>query len=213
MPFVAFYHTHKLVVSLFVLIYLVKVILLLLGNKDTLDRFSKFIRIPEMVISVLFLVTGGYMLTQIADFNTIFAIKLTLVVLSIPLAIVAFKRYNKILAVLVIIMLISAYGMAEMYKASFGKKHELVSVATDSNESGYDIEEHGKALYNAQCIVCHGEDGRANLAGAKDLTISEKTDDEIADLIKNGKNTMPAMKDIYSDGEIKALISYVKTLR
>ena len=213
MPFVAFYHTHKLVVTLFVLIYLIKAILLLMGNKETLDRFSRFIRIPEIVVSALFLITGGVMLVYLADFNTLFLLKLIIVAITIPLAVIAFKRYNKLLAVLVVVLLISAYGLAEMYKASFGKKEEVSGIITATSDANYSITEHGKALFNAQCVVCHGEDGKANLAGAKDLTISVKTDEEIAELIKNGKNAMPGMAKIYNEEEINALIKYVTTLR
>ena len=111
------------------------------------------------------------------------------------------------------IVLISAYGMAEMYKASFGKKNEVVAVVTDPNASGYDINKHGEALFNAQCIVCHGADGKANLAGAKDLTISDKSAEDIEVLIKKGKNTMPKMEGIYNEVEIEALINYVMSLR
>lgn len=213
MPFVAFYHTHKLVVTLFILIYLIKVILLLMGNRDTLNRFIKFIKIPEIVVSALFFITGLVMLNSIANFNTIFMIKLILVIASIPVAIMAFKRYNKLLGVLSLVMLISAYGMAEMYKTSFGKKNEVNTVVSDPTVANYDINNHGKALYYAQCVVCHGDDGKANLAGAKDLTISQKSAEEIATLIEKGKNTMPKMEGIYNEAEIKALISYVMSMR
>lgn len=213
MPFVAFYHTHKLVVTLFILIYLIKAILLLFGNKATLEKFNKRIRIPEMIISTLFLVTGVFMLTRIADFNLFFGIKLSLVALSIVVGIVAYKRYNKLLGIFTVLLLIMAYGLAEMYKAQFGKKHEIAEVIVDPTSSNYSLNAHGEALYNAQCIVCHGEDGKANLSGAKDLTISEKTEDEMLLIIKNGKNTMPAMGNIYTDQELKALTNYVKTLR
>jgi len=153
------------------------------------------------------------MLVYLADFNTLFLLKLIIVAITIPLAVIAFKRYNKLLAVLVVVLLISAYGLAEMYKASFGKKEEVSGIITATSDANYSITEHGKALFNAQCVVCHGEDGKANLAGAKDLTISVKTDEEIAELIKNGKNAMPGMAKIYNEEEINALIKYVTTLR
>ena len=213
MPFAAFYHTHKLVVVLFILIYLIKAILLLFGNKATLDRFSKFIKIPEMVVSFLFFVTGIVMLNSLAEFTVLFTIKLLLVVIAIPIAVVAYRKYNKMLGVLAILLLISVYGVAEMYKAQFGKKKEIASTITDPKAADYNVTSHGKALYSAQCIVCHGEDGKANLAGAKDLTLSEQTDQEVIDLIKSGKNAMPKMASIYNDDELNALVSYVKSLR
>jgi mono/diheme cytochrome c family protein len=213
MPFVAYYHTHKLVVLLFILIYLVKTILLLLGNQDRLNQFKKFIKVPEIVISILFLVTGGVMLLNLAEFNTLFLIKLTIVLAAIPVAVIAFSKNSKMLAVLSIIMLISAYGVAEMYRASFAKRNEVKIEIADATATGYDLKAHGKALFEAQCHICHGADGKANIAGAKDLTISQKSEDEIAQLIKKGKNAMPAMESIYSEDEIKALVHYVISLR
>ena len=213
MPFVAFYHTHKLVVILFILIYLVKAILLLMGNKDTLNTFNKKVKIPEMIVSALLFITGIVMLNQIADFNLLFTIKLTLVISAIPVAIIAYKKYNKLLAVLAIIMLIAAYGLAEVFKAQFGKRHEVMEVVTDTANEEYNITVHGAALFTAQCIVCHGADGKASFSGAKDLTLSTKSPDEIIETINNGKNTMPGMAKIYNEQELKALGDYVKSLR
>ena len=142
-----------------------------------------------------------------------FTIKLTLVIGAIPIAVIAYKKYNKLLAVLAIIMLISAYGLAEMFKAQFGKRHEITAVVTDPGNSEYNVTVHGAALYTAQCIVCHGTDGTASFSGAKDLTLSTKSADEIIETIKNGKNTMPKMADIYNEQELKALADYVKSLR
>jgi len=213
MPFVAFYHTHKLVVVLFVLIYLVKAVLLLMGNNDALNKFNRKIKIPEMVVSAIFFITGIIMLNNIADFTMLFAIKLTLVVAAIPVAIIAYKKYNKVLAVLSIVMLLSAYGMAEMYKGMFAKKNEISDVITNPDDAQYDLSIHGQALFNAQCIVCHGVDGKASLSGAKDLTQSVKSAPEMIETIKSGKNTMPKMADIYNEDELKALAEYVKSLK
>lgn len=213
MPFVAFYHTHKLVVVLFILIYLIKAILLLMGNTDILNKYNKLIKVPEMIVSALLFITGIVMLNQIADFNLLFTIKLTLVVAAIPVAVIAYRKYNKLLAVLAVIMLLSAYGLAEMFKAQFGKKHEIMEVITEPTNEQYNITVHGSALYNAQCVVCHGVDGKANFSGAKDLTLTTKSTDEIIETIKSGKNTMPKMASIYNEQELKALASYVNALK
>jgi len=213
MPFIAFYHTHKLVVVLFILIYLIKAILLLMGNTDTLNKYNKLIKVPEMIVGALLFVTGIVMLNQIADFNLLFTIKLTLVVAAIPVAVIAYRKYNKPLAVLAVIMLLSAYGLAEMFKAQFGKRHKIMEVVTETTNEQYNITVHGAALYTAQCIVCHGVDGKANFSGAKDLTLSTKSTDEIIETIKSGKNTMPKMANIYNEQELKALASYVNSLK
>ena len=213
MPFVAFYHTHKLVVVLFLLIYLIKTVLLLSNKKDTLDKFSKIIKIPEMIISALFFITGITMVMQIADFNLLFAIKLMMVIASIPLAIIAFKKYNKLFAILSLLMLISAYGIAEMNKARMGKRIAIEAVIVDPDDENYDVTAYGKALFAAQCAVCHGVDGTLQLSGAKNLQMSQVDDQYIVNIINTGKNTMPKMEGKYSDQELKALLNYIKSLR
>ena len=213
MPFVALYHTHKLVVVLFILIYLTKATLLLMGNNEILNKFNKKIKVPEMIVSALLFITGIIMLNNIADFNLIFTIKLTMVVAAIPVAVIAYKKYNKLLAILSLIMLISAYGLAEIFKAQFGKRKEVTEVVTDPTSNEYNATVHGAALFTAQCIVCHGADGKASFSGAKDLTLSVKSNEEIIETIKSGKNTMPKMGSIYSEQELKALADYVTSLR
>ena len=90
----AFLHTHSLVVTLFFLIYVVKTVLLLSNREDLLKRFTKFIKIPEMIVSVLFLVTGIYLMTQLPEIKMILWVKIGLVVLSIPVAVIGFKKGN-----------------------------------------------------------------------------------------------------------------------
>ena len=97
------FHTHYLTVVLFLILYVIKTILLLSGREALLDRFSKLTRIPEMIISVLFLLTGIYLMTQLplgGGYDFLLWIKICLVLVSIPLAVVGFKRKNKILAAL-----------------------------------------------------------------------------------------------------------------
>ncbi|MEN8248661.1 MAG: cytochrome c [Bacteroidota bacterium] len=213
MPFIAFYHTHKLVVVLFILIYLTKAILLLMSKGSALEKFNKFIRIPEIVVSALLFITGLVMLSQIANFTLLFATKLLLVVIVLPVAIIAYKKLNKFLAILAVLILITVYGMAEMYKAQFAKKQDIEVALSDATLENYSIETHGKALFDAQCIVCHGDDGKAMRSGAKDLTMSTKSDAEMIELIKNGKNTMPSMNNIYNEQELEALVHYINTLK
>lgn len=214
MLFTALYHTHKLVVLLFAAIYIIKTILLLVGSTDGLDKFTKFIKIPEMIISLLFLLTGGYLIMDIAAFDILFILKLVFVFTAIPLAIIGFKKKKKLFALISIFLIIGAYGMAEIHKSKMGKRHDFKEeVITDPQAQNYVLNLHGKALYNAQCMVCHGEDGTAALSGAKNLHTSLKTDAEIDTIIKTGKNTMPKIKPEFDTQELKALLEYVKELR
>lgn len=85
-------HSHKLFVLLFVLHYVFKLVMLLLDKKEMLAKYTKVTRIPEMVISVGFLITGGWMLIKGAIFSNFIIIKLICVFASIPLAVIGFQE-------------------------------------------------------------------------------------------------------------------------
>ena len=108
-------HTHTLVVSLFLILYLIKTGLLLLGKNELFDRFTKKTRIAEMVVSTLFLLTGIYLATQAPSISAgmWFWVKVAAVAVSIPLAVLGFKRKNKVLALLSFVLLVYSYGVAE----------------------------------------------------------------------------------------------------
>ncbi len=179
-------HTHYLVVTLFLLIYVIKTILLLSNKNDLLTNFSKKIKVFEMVVSFLFLLTGVYLATQLpfgGKYDHLFWIKIIMVFASIPLAVIGFRKSNKILAALSLLLITASFGLAEVYhkKKGIPKDNTVVASSTD-----------GKTLYEATCVTCHGADGKLGLAGAKDLTASEMDAEAIKDIILNGKNLMPA---------------------
>ncbi|WP_448520199.1 SirB2 family protein [Rhodoflexus sp.] len=205
-------HTHKLVVVLFLLIYLIKTFLLLAGKSEGLERFKKMTRIPEMVISTLFLLTGIVMLVQLPQIHPYVWIKVVAVLASIPLAVVGFKRSNKALASLSFVLLVGSYGLAEMSRNA--PKQELAAgVVTDAGQSGYDIQLHGKAIYDANCVVCHGQDGALGAAGAKNLAVSQLSAEETIYVITNGKNAMPKYKKALSEQDIQAVAAYIGTFK
>ncbi|HLG17660.1 MAG TPA: cytochrome c [Blastocatellia bacterium] len=80
----------------------------------------------------------------------------------------------------------------------------------------------GRTIYNDNCAVCHGEDGKAKTEVAAtmqvkpaDLTRSDDlTDGEIFWLITNGieKSGMPDFKATINDQERWQTVLYVKTL-
>jgi mono/diheme cytochrome c family protein len=207
------FHTHKLVVILFVVHYVIKLALLLLNRKEQLAAYTRRTRIVEMVISTLFLVTGIAMIVQLPAerMDWLLIVKVVLVLGSIPLAVIGFRRSSKGLALLSVFLLFMAYGLAEMHKAGVGAKKTEVPEAMAANQL-----EMGNYLYhNAQpaaCVSCHGEDGKAGIAGSKDLTASQLSDDEMLAVIKNGKNAMPKYKK-YSEEEIRAMIAYIRSLK
>lgn len=196
-----FLHTHYLVVTLFLLIYVIKTILLLSDKNDLLARFTKSVRIPEMIISFLFLGTGIYLATQLpygGMFDYLFWIKLIMVFASIPLAVIGFKRSNKLLAALSLVLITASFGLAEVYhkRKGIAKEAETTIAETD-----------GKKLYEANCLSCHGTDGKLGLAGAKDLSASGLSVAEMNEIIIHGKGAMPAAN--VNEQQSTAIAEYV----
>lgn len=216
-------HTHTFVVALFLILYLIKTTLLLAGKNETLDKFSKKTRIVEMVVSTLFLLTGIYLATQAPSISAgnWFWVKLVAVFASIPLAIVGFKRKNKVLALLSFVLLIYAYGVAEtksprMKKTDFYSQLALSDAPAydaagfDAMSDNYDILVHGKAVYLSYCARCHGNDGTMGKAGAKNLQLSMLDKGEMIARISHGKGGMPAFAKALSAEEIMAVVAYIK---
>jgi len=196
-------HTHIVSVILFLLIYLIKTILLLANKNEGLAKFTKIVKVPEMIISVLFLATGIYLLTQIPEIKSLLIIKIIAVFISIPLAIIGFKKKNKVLAVVSLLLIISAYGLAEMSKKQKSKALEGIS-KTNTN---------GQELYIAACSGCHGVDGKLGIMGAKNLSASTMDLSARIELIKNGKAAMTSFSGILTDEQIKAVAEYSQSLK
>jgi len=199
----AILYTHLTSVILFLVLYLVKTILLVANKKEPLEKVRKITKVPEMIISFLFLGTGIYLLTQVPEIKSLLIIKICIVFASIPVAIIGFKKGNKVLAVLSLIMIISAYGLAEMSKKQKSKAMESI---TSENVDGKD-------LFIKTCAQCHGEDGTLNLMGASDLSKSEIDLNMRLDIIKNGKGLMQGFSKTLSDAQINAIVVYVEGLK
>ena len=194
-------HTHFLSVALFLLLYVVKTVLLLANQHSALQAVTDKTKWAERIISVLFLGTGIYLYFNSGNITWMLHLKIALVFASIPLAIIGFKRKKAVLAVISLLFLFGAYGLAEMNKKQ-ATKVERPAVVIAANEM-----EAGKALYTAYCVVCHGEDGTAGLSGATNLRLSTKTKEEKESFIRIGKGAMPAFSNL-SDSEIDALLLY-----
>jgi mono/diheme cytochrome c family protein len=211
--FTGLLHTHKLVVILFVLLYFIKTILLLANKKEGLEKFKKVTKIPEMVISFLFLATGLVMIFQLPSINQFMIFKIVAVFASIPLAVIGFKKGNKMLAGLAMLLIIGSYGLAEMSRRYVEKVEVAQGTVTDASVSNYDALVHGKALFEGNCVACHGADGQAGIAGSKDLTITQLDGAGLKNIIVNGKNAMPPYKKVLNEQEVDALTKYVQSMK
>jgi mono/diheme cytochrome c family protein len=89
---------------------------------------------------------------------------------------------------------------------------------------GGEIPAHVKTIYKVDCALCHGDNGngKTDLATGMGLTLTDftdpktlqsKTDQELFDLIRKGKDKMPPEEENRAkDAEIKSLIVYVRSL-
>lgn len=194
-------HFHYLVVTLFLLIYVIKTILLLSNKNDLLMGFTKKFRIIEMVISFLFLATGIYLTTQLPfgrKYDYLFFIKVVMVLASIPLAIIGFKKQNKVLAALSLLLITGSFGLAEVYSKRKAVPKDAV-IAEASN---------GESLYKANCIVCHGNDGKLGLSGAKDISVTKLSANDMIVMIMKGKGAMP--KAQVNDAQAVMIVEYLQ---
>jgi len=78
----------------------------------------------------------------------------------------------------------------------------------------------GAPLFKQNCAPCHAMDGSANTpAGkstkAKDLrspAVQKKTDEELANQIRNGKGPMPSFKATIKEEQIHELVAFIREL-
>lgn len=200
-------HTHKLSVMLFLVLYLFKLIFLLTNNQRGQDALrKKGWRIFDMAVSTLFLLTGIYLLATTPQIKTLVWVKLAMVLVAIPLAVIGFKKANKPLAVLSVVMIFGVYGLAEVIKK------QVVKVDTAQIDAAATPEERAAALYTSYCIACHGADGAAMVAGASNLQTSKLTESEVADILLKGRNRMQSFAKV-PEADRKLLVAHVLTLR
>jgi len=70
----------------------------------------------------------------------------------------------------------------------------------------------GQQIFNMNCVLCHGRDGKLGLNDAKDLSLSTLNKAEMIAMVRQGKGTMMPYKDVLTAKEIEAVVDYVRTL-
>jgi mono/diheme cytochrome c family protein len=71
---------------------------------------------------------------------------------------------------------------------------------------------NGEQMFATTCGFCHQDGGRAAGRGPK-LSKTERSDEFIIERIKKGKmGAMPAFGSVFSDGQIIAILAYIRGL-
>jgi len=76
----------------------------------------------------------------------------------------------------------------------------------------------GAAVYKAKCAMCHGADGsKVNAAmGIRSLgsaAVQKQSDAQMIEIVTKGKGKMPGYGTRLSAVEIKAAVSFIRTLK
>lgn len=92
-------------------------------------------------------------------------------------------------------------------------KYGKDSTMKDSAPASVSASVNGSALYEAKCVMCHGDDGKAGTMGAADLSSSKLDHSVVVTVIKSGKNSMKAFSPELNDEQIDAVAKYAESLR
>ncbi|MBL0105646.1 MAG: SirB2 family protein [Bacteroidetes bacterium] len=200
---------HSISVMLFLLTYVIKTILLF-TSKPMLEKYSRITKVPEMIISTLFLVTGIWLFVMLGGIKTLHIIKLVLVVVSIPLAVIGFKKMRYGLALVSLLLIIGAYGLAEA-----SRNKPFIKAKVELNNEGADPKfAQGALVYHQNCGFCHGADGKKLYRNAKDLSISVFGYDDIQQMVRDGsKGKMPGYSAVLTEEEISSVAQFVQSLK
>jgi|SRR5215467_15872267 len=95
----------------------------------------------------------------------------------------------------------------------------VLAAATMFSESARS-DDKSAALYKQKCASCHGADGKGETPAGKAMKVgsfaspetAKMSDDDLAGIIANGKGKMPKYGASLKPEEIKAMVSYIRTL-
>lgn len=92
------------------------------------------------------------------------------------------------------------------------QRWDVIAYAISLGTTGDEIA-RGKAVYTANCAMCHGADGR--LVAKSDFTdqalMAKLSQNDIANFIEKGVGDMPALAGTLADTDIYAAAAYVRT--
>ena len=79
----------------------------------------------------------------------------------------------------------------------------------------------GAALFQSNCLMCHGADGKGStpmgqalkVVNLDDPAVVKMSDAELINSISKGKKSMPAFGPRLTPPQIESLVSYIRTLQ
>src|SRR5579862_7258078 len=78
----------------------------------------------------------------------------------------------------------------------------------------------GEAVFKSNCAQCHGVDGAGtaagrslNVADLRSRAVQDQSDAQLEEIVKNGKENMPAFNGTLSDQQIAEVVAHVRTLQ
>jgi len=206
---IGFLHLHKTVVILFLVLLLGKVVLLLAGKKELLQKVRDKTRIADMVLGGLIILTGMYLFFLKSNPGFYLYVKMILVLISIPVGIIGFKKDKPFLAVLSLLIIVYLYGVSETRSATF--KPPMYHLSESELNEPDPVK--GKVIYENLCVDCHGIDGKKGLFKAPDLTESQLTPEQKLEVIRNGKKSMQPYRKQLDEEEIELVWQYINSLK
>ena len=98
------------------------------------------------------------------------------------------------------------------------------TVGLTAGNSGCCTESVGRAIYKAQCLVCHGEKGKGDGPAAAALTprpanlsdparMGRLSEDSLVLIVTNGRGTMPGFGVNLTPERMREVVAYIRTLR
>ena len=88
----------------------------------------------------------------------------------------------------------------------------MAACGNATNAADNSTADPGTAIYNSRCTMCHGRDGDLGMSGAKDLTKSTLTKEEMVAVVTHGKGGMIGFEKMLSTKEIDEVVDHVRTL-
>jgi mono/diheme cytochrome c family protein len=99
----------------------------------------------------------------------------------------------------------------------------LAHLASGDPRAAWTTVPDGAELYGRECVACHGDTGLgdgpvANALNPRPVDLTESvfktaSDDQLAEMIAGGKDTMPGFGERLSSDQIAALVRYVRELQ